>query len=437
MDKRICKLLENKINKFEVKISTNINSANDAVFKIFDTFFHIIDGDKEKAETLGVDLICPLYSNSICVDFNVTEDSFSNEGISFLFKFDGVLFTIKLKKYRDGANMKYNVSVKSNEVTKYSGTFIYNYLLYCGLETSELKGSYFTMPRNKFSWDCKDIEKRSFDDIFLPDEIMDNLKLYVNIFKKSNKILRYLKVGNPGVGKTESTIVIANELNKQGVTVIKTPICEYLHEKVQLANVLAPSLIILDDLDLSLGDRNSGSYSQLLGDFLDVMDGTDKLADNVGVIATTNAAHLLDLAAQRPGRFDKTLLYNDLTFDNIRNIILKSLKLNFDDITNEDIDIYSDDAIVSLFHMSGVSGSHIFNAIKMLKLRNNTLETENVSVEMIVNSIKSEVKVIDEVRKISFLKEKFDRSSSSTGFQVDNKTSGLNFGAIPVKTSGE
>ena len=58
---------------------------------------------------------------------------------------------------------------------------------------------------------------------------------------------------------------------------------------------------------------------------------------------------------------------------------------------------------------------------------------------MIVNSIKSEIKVIDEVRKISFLKEKFDRSSSSTGFQVSNKTSngGLNIHSIPVKTSGD
>ena len=208
MNKRIYKLLDNKINEFEIRVNSNMGGANDAIFKIFDTFFHIIDGDKEKAESLSVDLICPLYSNSICVDFNVSEDSFSSEGISFLFKFDGVLFTIQFKKYRDGANMKYNVKVKSNGQTKYSGEFIYNYLLYCALETSELKGSYFTMPRNKFSWDCKDIEKRSFDDIFLPNEIMDNLKLYVNIFKKSNKILRYLKVGNPGVGKTESTIVI-------------------------------------------------------------------------------------------------------------------------------------------------------------------------------------------------------------------------------------
>ena len=246
---------------------------------------------------------------------------------------------------------------------------------------------------------------------------MEDLRLFVKIYNKSGKVLRYLKVGNPGVGKTESTVIIANELNKLGVTVIKTPICELLHEKVELANLLSPSLIIFDDIDLSLGSRNSGGFSQLLGDFLDVLDGTDKLSNNVGVIATTNAAHLLDLAAQRPGRFDKTLLFDNITKSNVRNIIIKSLKHNFNLSKGKEYGVYVDEEIVNKFYKAGVSGAHIYNSIKMLKLRYDTLEMD-VTVDVVLNDITNELDVIEKIRKSSELKSKYDRSSGM-GFRSD------------------
>lgn len=418
MNKRIYEIIKTEINDYNDKINGEW-ASNAAIFNIFDNFFHTIKNTIKD----GIEFITPLNSNLMQDDFDITQNSWNKEGIGFLFKFDGVIYSIRFKQFRDGDRMYYAINIKCNEEVKYSGSFIYKYLLFCALETSKLKGAYFTMPRNKFDWDIKTVEERTFNDIFLPNEILEDLHLYVDIFKESEKILRYLKVGNPGVGKTESTLVIASELNKLGVTIIKTNICEALHQKVELANVLAPSILILDDIDLSLGDRNKGAYSQLMGDFLDVMDGTDKLAKNVGVIATTNAAHLLDLAAQRPGRFDKTLLFDDLTHDNIKNIILKSLKSNFNINEGEVVKLYSDDKIVVKFHESGVSGSHIFNGIKMLKLRYDTLKTKDVTVNRIIDSITSELKTIDKIRKVSFLKEKYDRggsvgfkSSGSVGF---------------------
>jgi DNA polymerase III delta prime subunit len=419
MNKRIYDLISNDINTYEKPVNKAFG-GNEAIFKIFDSFFNNLQSNEKISKDCGVILDTALYSNLLYKNFDINEDSTGNDGIGFLIKFDGIKFSVRFKKFRDGQDMVYSLNIKSISDTKYSGTFIHKYLLYCALETSNLKGSYFTMPRNSFSWDIKDLEKRTFDDIYLPEEMMEDLKLYVNIYKKSGKVLRYLKVGNPGVGKTESTVVIANELNLEGVTIIKTPICQALYQKVELANVLAPALIILDDIDLSLGDRNSGAYSELLGVFLDVMDGTDKLSANVGVIATTNAAHLLDLAAQRPGRFDKTLLYNEITKDNIKNIILKSLKLNFGKASKGEIKLYSDDRIVNEFHESRVSGSHVYNCIKMLKLRYDTLEITDVDVDRIIKSIRAEIKVIEEVRKISFLKERFDKPSGGSGFDTSN-----------------
>jgi len=437
MNKRIYELTKNYINDYKSPIFHEIGS-NSAIFSIFNDFLHKIKGESKISKTCGVKLQTALSGNLMDDDFDVNESSWQKEGIAFLLTFDKVDYTIRFKKYREGNDMYYTITIKNNDDVNYSGEFIYKYLMFCALDCSKLKGSYFSMPRDTFSWDIKDVEVRTFDDIFLPDDILEDLHLYVDIYKEAGRVLRYLKVGNPGVGKTEAALVVASELNKLGVTIIKTPICKILHEKVELANVLAPAVIILDDIDLSLGDRNKGVFSSLMGDFLDVMDGTDKLAKNVGVIATTNAAHLLDLAAQRPGRFDKTLLFDDITSDNIKDIILKSLKNNFNITKGPVTKLYTDKRIVSKFYDSGVSGAHVYNAISMLKLRYDTLKIKNVSVSRIINSIESELKVIAKIRKVSYLKEKYDRSEPSIGFhnKVDDGSEGVDEteAGMPIKT---
>lgn len=420
MNKKIYDILSNRINDYKSSISATFSSSN-STFEIVDSFFNTLKGDKKLAKSSGIELISVLSSGSLVSTFNIINDSKSSAGITFLIKFDGVKYSIRFARVREMGEMKYYFEIVSTGEVNYSAGFMHKYILFMALETSKLKGAYFSMPRKQFTWDIKDIEARTFEDIYLPEDIMDDLHLYVDIFKGSEKMLRYLKVGNPGVGKTESTIIIANELNKLGVTVIKTPICELLHTKVELANLLAPCLIIFDDIDLSLGDRNSGAYSTLLGDFLDVLDGTDKLSDDVGIIATTNAAHLLDLAAQRPGRFDKTLLFDNITKANIKDIIKKSLSVNFKVKKGKELDTYTNERIIDKFYTSGVSGAHVFNSIKMLKLRYDTLNVKDVSVDKVLKSIEAELKVIAKVRKVSFLKDKYDRSAPTMGFNMSNE----------------
>lgn len=418
MNEEIVNRLKNDIKTYETYATYNI-SSNAAIFHIMNTYFSGLMFKNTEFDENGVKVICTTTKNSIGVQLtDIVTASSSNNGFGIVFEFDNELYSIRFTKYYDNNNLNHVISIESKNMVKYTGSFMYNYILQSALKVSNLKGSYFTMPRKQFSWDIKEIEKRGFEDIFLPKEIMDDLHLFVDIFKDSNKLLRYLKVGNPGVGKTESTIIIANELNKLGVTIIKTPICEYLHEKVELANLLAPSLLIFDDIDLYLGNRNTGGYSTILGDFLDVLDGTDKLADNVGIIATTNAAHLLDLAAQRPGRFDKTLLFDDITKDNIINIIKKSLKINFNLTKIKDTKVFITNEVINTFYDAGVSGSHIFNSIKMLKLRYNTLKIKNITSDDIVKSLKVEMKVIKKIRETTELNSKYDRrgGKKSMGF---------------------
>ena len=66
---------------------------------------------------------------------------------------------------------------------------------------------------------------------------------------------------------------------------------------------LAPALVVMEDVDLVVGDRNAGASGALL-DFLVALDGA--MSDHSGVvtIATTNDPQAIDPAARRSARFD-------------------------------------------------------------------------------------------------------------------------------------
>jgi SpoVK/Ycf46/Vps4 family AAA+-type ATPase len=69
------------------------------------------------------------------------------------------------------------------------------------------------------------------------------------------------------------------------------------------SDTFGPTLIVLDDIDLVLGHRDSGGDNTALADFLATLDGVRQRED-VLTIATTNDPKSLDPAAQRSSRFD-------------------------------------------------------------------------------------------------------------------------------------
>jgi len=209
-----------------------------------------------------------------------------------------------------------------------------------------------------------------------------------------------------------------NELKNKGVTIIKTPICKYLKEKVNLAVLLKPSILVFDDLDLSLGSRNTGGYSGMLQSFLDVLDGTDKLPKDVGILATTNAASLLDLAAQRPGRFDKIMIFDELSKDNISKIIEKSLKFNFNITNNDETKIFLSKEIIDRYYSSQVTGAHIYNSIYMLKLKYNTIIKDGnknfkITTQWLIEEINSEIKILDKIKSQQKIDDRLDNSGAT------------------------
>ncbi len=429
-DRKIAKELD-KTNKFQCRFSFDTN-LNRPIFKVFSDYFNILNEDEELQKKHELKVLGMLKENEFKDNINLY-DNYGQKNI--LLSYKGLVINCFFDVYKQQNEVNFYFYMTSNEKTYIDAEFFYNKVWSHAVEVSDLKGSYFVMERDEILWSKKQLEKRNFGDIYLPSSTIEDLKLYVATSTETNRLMRYLMVGNPGTGKTESTLVLANELNKLGVTIIKTPVCSMIKEKVELASLLAPSLIIFDDIDLSLGSRKTGVYSERLQDFLDVLDGTDKLLENVGMIATTNSVALLDLAAQRPGRFDKVLSFDELNNDNIKNIILKSLKYNFKILATQPIaKFFIDVKIIKLFRDSKVTGAHIFNAVKMLKLRMDLLKIE-ANIEVIFNELTKEIKTIDKIRNADYLSDKLNTGRKSVGFGAEDIDEDDDYGIEGIDTT--
>lgn len=128
--------------------------------------------------------------------------------------------------------------------------------------------------------------------------------------------MRYLLNGEPGTGKTESIRDIARRLLPEVTFVIpEFRTTDDLTSIMEACEIFENGVIIMDDIDLFLGNREHGHYTSLLGQFLGFFDGVKKR--KISLLASTNDKGLVDKAAERPGRFNFTLDYSFLNDEQI------------------------------------------------------------------------------------------------------------------------
>jgi AAA+ superfamily predicted ATPase len=176
-----------------------------------------------------------------------------------------------------------------------------------------LKGRFFDIDYNFIVKD-KDIGEAIAWDTLVQEELKRNVIDFKNAMPALEQLglstsRGIILAGPPGTGKTMigkwlaahtdmTSILVSAELVRQRGS-IRT-----VYERARL---LAPSLIIVEDIDTAGGLDRRASDHPLLGEFLQCMDGMVK---NNGVItvATTNHSSSIDPAiADRPGRFDRVI----------------------------------------------------------------------------------------------------------------------------------
>ncbi len=409
-------------NEYSSKLNHN-KQINTPMLKIIFDYFNVLNDRKKMQKEQGFTIRGFVDGRNNFVE-NLPEGVHGslNYKVDLDYKDEFTLFVV-LSRFQVDGNWVSTISFTSNKPSYISSEFIYKKIVFGALAHSNLKGSYFIMPFNELAWDKRALEKRDYGDIYLPKETMEDIMLFTGLFEKKGEIMRYLLAGTPGTGKTEATLAISNILKSRGVTIIKTVVCDLLKEKIELAELLSPCLLIFDDLDLSLGSRNKGGFSRSLGTFLDALDGTDKISPGVGIIATTNSLDLLDLAAQRPGRFDKIMSFDTITKENIKDIILKSLRHNFGiGKSHKASQNFTNEKVVDLFFDSKLTGSHVFSSVKMIMRKIDTLDIVDYDSDWIINEIEHELKTVRSIKNANYLKSselKGEDNSKKVGFGVD------------------
>lgn len=114
--------------------------------------------------------------------------------------------------------------------------------------------------------------------------------------------------GPPGTGKSALCRSLAHDyVGRATVTIVSASAGQYvlgqLYEKLDR---LAPALVLIEDLDLLVGDRGDRERFPLI-QFLTVLDGLMTHHSRVVTIATTNDIDLVDAAASRAARFDQVV----------------------------------------------------------------------------------------------------------------------------------
>lgn len=247
-------------------------------------------------------------------------------------------------------------------------------------------------------------ENEKIDEIFIPAILKNELLKFNECVKKFSTFgnsLRYMLCGEPGTGKTKSVRTMINMCYGKATIIMAEG--EIRFKLIfEIAKMLSPAIICFDDLDLLVGSREKNFDSEVLGHFLQQLDGFDK--NNVFLLCTTNSKELIDSAASRPGRFDLVLDFGKINKANYIDIIKTNCK------NNKIIELF-DDVLLDLLKKKKVTGAFIVNLIKQLEIKYN-LEPKSDLREYIEDFMKISYKGFYEKHKDEELVE-FGFSGSS------------------------
>jgi hypothetical protein len=157
------------------------------------------------------------------------------------------------------------------------------------------------------------------DDVVLPAAVLDRIDRHTVDFSRHADALRaagqslrrgVLLYGAPGVGKTLTARYLTAQLRDRTVLLLTGLGVGALPDMARLARRLAPSLVIIEDVDLIAEERTirpRSAGTSFLFELLNEMDGLREDTDVVFLL-TTNRPDVLEPAlALRPGRIDMSV----------------------------------------------------------------------------------------------------------------------------------
>jgi hypothetical protein len=154
------------------------------------------------------------------------------------------------------------------------------------------------------------------DAIILPEQVLQVIERNVLGLRKHGEVLRragrsmrrgLLFHGPPGTGKTLMLRYLAHACPDYTVVVLTGRQQGTIRESCETARLLAPALVLLEDVDLIGEDRAHNRCPTLLHELMDEMDGLGPQADCVFLLTTNRPEALEPALSARPGRVDQAV----------------------------------------------------------------------------------------------------------------------------------
>ena len=156
------------------------------------------------------------------------------------------------------------------------------------------------------------------DEVILPEQTLKLLDRNAVDFVGNRAALRklgqstrkgILLYGPPGTGKTHTIRYLSTNLPGHTTLIITAEQIGLLGAYMNLARLLQPTMVVIEDVDLIARDREEmGACEEpLLNKLLNEMDGLKGDADILFVLTTNRPQDLEAALAQRPGRIDQAI----------------------------------------------------------------------------------------------------------------------------------
>lgn len=236
----------------------------------------------------------------------------------------------------------------------------------------------------------------TLNDIYLKDK--SELQNFIEAVKTKSQVLRYLSVGEPGTGKTDTIRAIISEcLKTNGITVIvvdsscKVP----LSLVFEYAEIFSPVFLCIDDIDILVGSRNKVFSKHELSSALEALDGFITKEENF-LIVTTNDREFVDVVLRRPGRFDFILEFKELDPEFCPELVFRESK---DELLSE---VFKNEIITRKLANIKATGAFIVTLVKhLLKPRYENFRYDPQVVlnliEKLQKAFKSEMKIEESI----------------------------------------
>jgi hypothetical protein len=156
------------------------------------------------------------------------------------------------------------------------------------------------------------------------------LKFHLNRTElKSHRVMLkrgFLFYGPPGTGKSFTCRYIASLLRGTTVVYCTGNALHHVGSAFNLARLLKPTLIVMEDVDLVFSSRDINAHGGALGDLFDQIDALND-DEPIALILTTNAIERLEAAVKdRPGRVSQCIHFGPPSAELRKRYILSFLK---------------------------------------------------------------------------------------------------------------